>query len=142
MIGRRHFVIATGVGVLASGFGVGEILNAQRTAPAAATPGSTPPPVPAGTAHAEVHSMADMPGMASLSGPSTTSDLSVRGHSVRLTQTATAATLTIDGRHPIPLTRPVTGTLYTHLLPFTTYDDPKVLVRDVLACSRSGLFVV
>lgn len=135
MFSRRHFVIATGVGVLAGGFGVGQALNASRTAPAAADPAAAP----------AVGAMGDMPGMAgtdAVTGPSSTSEFAYGGHAVRLTQSASAAALSIDGRHPIHLSRPEAGKLYTHLLPFNVYDDPKVLVRDVLECTRAGLFIV
>lgn len=135
MFSRRHFVIGTGVGVLAGGFGVGQALNARRTAPAAADPAA----VPAAPAMGDMPSMA---GMSAVPGPSTTSDFAYAGHRVRLTQSAQAAALTIDGRHPIHLSRSEAGKLYTHLLPFNVYDDPKVLVRDVLACTRAGLFIV
>lgn len=132
MFSRRHFVIATGVGVLAGGFGIGQALNARRTAPAAADPAAAP----------AVAAMGDMPGMGAVTGPSSTSDFVVGGHAVRLTQSTDAAALSIDGRHPIHLSRPEAGKLYTHLLPFNVYDDPKVLVRDVLECTRAGLFIV
>lgn len=136
MFSRRHFVIATGVGVLAGGFGVGQVLNAQRTSPAAADPATAVPAAPAAV------DMAAMPGMAVVAGPSTTSQFSVRGHSVQLTQSPTAAALVIDGRPAIHLSRPEVGKLYTHLLPFNIYDDPQLLARDVLECTRLGLFVV
>jgi hypothetical protein len=135
---RRHFVIATGVGVLAGGFGVGQTLNARRTAPAAAATAAAP----AAPAMVDMPGMAHTPGMAAVTGPTSTSTFAYGGHSVRLTQSSTAAALTIDGRSPIHLSRPEVGKLYTHLLPFSTYDDPKLLVRDVLECTRAGLFII
>ena len=50
--------------------------------------------------------------------------------------------LVIDGRHSIHLERPEIGQYHTHLLPFNTYTDSRLLVRDVLNASASHLFII
>lgn len=128
MFNRRNFVIATGAGVLAAGFGVEQVVNSQHAAAAEGVDG-----------------MADMPGMAGPAagtGSTATSSFTYHGHAVELTESHSVAALTIDGRHSIHLTRPETGTYYTHLLPFNVYDNAQLLVRDVVECTRLGLFVV
>lgn len=144
MFNRRQFVITTGIGVLAGGFGVAQLLGAKHTATASAssaTPRAVTATVGANTAPGQ-SGMAGMPDMAALSGPSTISSFTYRGHSVELTETADAGLLAIDGHPPIHLERPETGKIHTHLLPFNLYDDPKILVRDVLEASRLGMFVI
>jgi hypothetical protein len=84
----------------------------------------------------------DMPGMVMPSGPATTHVFHYQGHAVRLTESTDMASLVIDGRHPIHLERPGLGQYHTHLLPFNSYTDSKVLVRDVLNSAASHLFIV
>lgn len=128
MFNRRNFVIATGAGVLAATFGVEQAVNSPHTAAAAGAD--------------SIDNMVGMAGMATSTGPSTRSKFTYGSHAVELTQSHNIAALTIDGRPPIHLTRPELGTYYTHLLPFNVYDDPQVLVRDIVECTRRGLFII
>ena len=143
MFSRRTFVVTTGVGVVAGAFGLAQVANAQHTAAAAASVGSRAVVDPAvGATPAGMADMPDMPAMPGPTGATTTSRFHYGSHAITLTESPDVAALVIDGRRPIHLARPEAGKYYTHLLPFTMYDDSNVLVRDVLDCVRHELFVV
>lgn len=131
---RRSFLVGGAVGAVTIAISVIRVATASP-APVADATGTSAPDV-------DMAPMAGMAGMNTTMVDPKTHSFDFQGHSVRVTESSDAAVLVIDGRHLIHLERPEVGQYHTHLLPFNTYTDSSLLVRDVLEASASHLFVI